>query len=328
VTVKQIATKALIVLCLALAAARAAPAQTYPSRPITIVVPFAPGGATDVLPRMFAERLHAVLGQPIVIENVSGAGGTIGLGRVARAAPDGYTIVSGNWSTFVSNGAIYTPPYDLLRDFAPIVLLPANSHLIAARKTHPANDLRELVSWLKANQDKVAVGTAGVGTASHFSALLLQSLTGTRFPLVHYRGGGPALQDLLSGQIDLMTNQASVFLPQGRAGNIKVYAVLAAMRLPQAPEIPTADEAGLPGFHVSNWNGFWAPKGTPAEIIDKLNAAVVSILAEPEMRARLIELAYELQPREQLTPEALGALQRAEIEKWWPIIKAANIRAE
>ena len=320
--------RALIALGLAFAAATAARAQTYPSRPITIVVPFAPGGATDLLPRMLSERLHAVLGEPVVIENVSGAGGTIGLGRVARAAPDGYTIVAGNWSTFVSNGAIYTLPYDLVTDFEPIVVLPANSHLIAARKTHPANDLRELVAWLKANQDKVAVGTAGVGTASHFSALLLQSLTGTHFPLVHYRGGGPALQDLLSGQIDLMTNQASVFLPQGRAGNIKVYAALAPMRLPQAPEIPTSDEAGLPGFHMSNWNGFWAPRGTPANVIAKLNAAVVSILAEPATRARLIELAYEIQPREEETPQALAALQRAEIAKWWPIIKAANVKVQ
>jgi tripartite-type tricarboxylate transporter receptor subunit TctC len=303
-------------------------AQPYPWRPVTIVVPFAPGGATDLLPRMLAERLHATLGQPVVIENVSGAGGTIGVGRVARAAPDGYTIVSGNWSTFVSNGAIYTLSYDVVKDFTPVVLLPANSHLIAARKSHPANDLRELVSWLKINQDKAAVGTAGVGTASHFSALLLQSLTGTHFPLVHYRGGGPALQDLLSGQIDLMTNQASVFLPQGRAGNIKVYAALAPMRLPQAPEIPTSDEAGLGGFYISNWNGFWAPKGTPADIIGRLNAAVVSILAEPDTRARLIELAYEIQPREEETPQALAVVQRAEIEKWWPIIKAANIRGE
>jgi tripartite-type tricarboxylate transporter receptor subunit TctC len=318
---------AAIALCL-LALGVSARAQSYPSRPITIVVPFAPGGATDVLPRMLAERLHAVLGQPVVIENVSGAGGTIGLGRVARAAPDGYTIVSGNWSTFVSNGAIYTLPYDLVRDFEPIVVLPSNSHLIAARKTHPANNLAELVDWLKANQDKVAVGTAGVGTSSHFSAVLLQSLTGTKFPLVHYRGGGPALQDLLSGHIDLMTNQAAVFLPQGQAGNIKVYAVLAPSRLVQAPDIPTTDEAGLPGFHVLNWNGLWAPAGTPAETIARLNAAVVNILAEPEIHKRLIDLAYEIQPREQQTPPALGTLQRAEIAKWWPIIKAANIRGE
>lgn len=309
-------------------AAGAATAQVYPSHPITIVVPFAPGGATDVLPRILAERLRATLGQSVIVENVSGAGGTIGLGRVARAAPDGYTLVSGNWSTFVSNGAIYTLPYDLVKDFEPVVLLPSNSHLLAARKSVAAGNLSELVAWLKANQGEVSMATAGVGTGSHFAAVLLQSLTGTTFPLVHYRGGGPALQDLLSGQVDLMTNQAAVFLPYVRSGSIKAFAVLAKDRLVQAPEIPTAEEAGLPGFQVSVWNGFWAPKGTPKEVISKLNAAVVSILAEPELRQRLIDLTYEIQPREQQTPEALGALQRAEIEKWWPIIKAANVKAE
>ena len=303
-------------------------AQAYPSRPVTIVVPFAPGGATDVLPRMLGERLRASLGQSVIIENVSGAGGTIGLGRVAHAPADGYTIVSGNWSTFVSNGAIYPLPYDLVNDFAPVALLPSNSHLLAVRKTLAASNLSELTSWLKANQDKVAMATAGVGTGSHFAAVLLQSLTGTSFPLVHYRGGGPALQDLLSGQVDLMSNQAAVFLPQAREGSIKVLAVLAKDRLVQAPDIPTADEAGLPGFHVSIWNGFWAPKGTPEEIIAKLNQAVATALAEPELRQRLIDLAYEMPAVEQQTPQALGVLQRAEIAKWWPIIKAANVKAQ
>jgi tripartite-type tricarboxylate transporter receptor subunit TctC len=316
------------VLGLGLCAVSPASAQPYPAHPITIVVPFAPGGATDVLPRMLGERLREALGQSVIIENVSGAGGTVGLGRVARAAPDGYTLVSGNWSTFVSNGAIYTLPYDLVQDFDPVVLLPSNSHLVAARKTLPASNLSELVTWLKDNQDKVSMATAGVGTGSHFAAVLLQSLTGTMFPLVHYRGGGPVLQDLLSGQVDLMTNQAAVFLPQARAGSIKVFAVLAKERLVQAPEIPTADEAGLPGFHLSVWNGFWAPKGTPRDVIAKLNAAVVDILAKPELRQRLIDLAYEIPPRAQQTPEALGALQKAEIEKWWPIIKAAHVKAE
>jgi tripartite-type tricarboxylate transporter receptor subunit TctC len=252
------------VLGLGLCAVSPASAQPYPAHPITIVVPFAPGGATDVLPRMLGERLREALGQSVIIENVSGAGGTVGLGRVARAAPDGYTLVSGNWSTFVSNGAIYTLPYDLVQDFDPVVLLPSNSHLVAARKTLPASNLSELVTWLKDNQDKVSMATAGVGTGSHFAAVLLQSLTGTMFPLVHYRGGGPALQDLLSGQVDLMTNQAAVFLPQARAGSIKVFAVLAKERLVQAPEIPTADRPACPGSTSRSGTGSGPRKARPA----------------------------------------------------------------
>src|SRR5262245_29273930 len=258
-------------------------ADTYPNKPVTIIVPFAPGGATDVLPRLFSERLQAELGQPVVIENVGGAGGTIGMQRVARAAPDGYTIVCGNWTTFVSNGAIMKTSYDVVTDFEPIILLPGNSHVIAARKDLPATNLTELVTWLRANQDKVSMATAGVGTGGHFGAVLLQNLTHTEFPLVHYRGGGPALADLLAGHVDLTTNQATVFLPHMRDGTLKVFAVLAPRRLPQAPELPTADEAGLPGFHVSNWNGFWAPKGTPKDAIARLNAAVVKVMAEPAM---------------------------------------------
>src|SRR5882757_5546568 len=284
-------------------------AGAYPSKPVTIVVPFAPGGATDVLPRLFAERLQAELGQPVVIENISGAGGSIGLARVARAAPDGYTIVCGNWTTFVSNGAIMKTSYDVVTDFEPVILLPANSHVIAARKDLPANNLAELVTWLKANQDKVSMATAGVGTGGHFGAVLLQNLTHTEFPLVHYRGGGPALADLLAGHVDLTTNQATVFLPHMREGTLKVFAVLAERRLPLAPEIPTADEAGLPGFHVSNWNGFWAPKGTPQDVILALNAAVAKIMADPAMTEKLLNLTYEIPSAEQQTPEALAKLQ-------------------
>jgi tripartite-type tricarboxylate transporter receptor subunit TctC len=302
-------------------------ADTYPSRPITIVVPFAPGGATDVLPRLFAERLQVALGQPVVIENVSGAGGTIGLARVAKADPDGYTIVCGNWSTFVSNGAVYKTSYDVVKDFEPVVILPANSHVIAATKSVPASNLKELVDWTKANQSKVSMASAGVGTGGHFGAVLFQSLTGLEFPIVHYRGGGPALQDLLAGHVTLQTNQASVFLPHMREGTLKAYAVLAERRLPQAPELPTADEAGMPGFHVSNWNGFWAPKGTPKDIIQKLNAAVVKIMAEPDVMQKMLNLTYEMPGSDQLTPEALAKIQKAEIEKWWPIIKAAKITA-
>jgi tripartite-type tricarboxylate transporter receptor subunit TctC len=300
-------------------------AETYPSRPITIIVPFAAGGATDVLPRLFAERLQAEMGQPVVIENVSGAGGTIGLTRAAHAAPDGYTVVSGNWTTFVSNGAVYKTSYDIVNDFEPVILLPANSHVIAGKKSLPARNLMELVDWVKANQDKVTMATAGVGTGGHFGAVLLQNLTHTQFPLVHYRGGGPALQDLLAGHVDLMTNQAAVFLPHMREGTIKVFAVLGERRLPLVPELPTAEEAGLPGFQVSNWNGFWVPKGTPKDAIVKLNAAVVKIMGDPQMTKRLLDLTYEIPPVDQQSPEALGRIQKAEIEKWWPIIKAANI---
>jgi len=302
-----------------------APAQDYPSRPVTMVVPFPPGGATDVVPRMLADPLRAALGQSIVIENVSGAGGTIGVGRVVRALPDGYTLVSGNWSTHVANGATYDLSYDLVRDFEPVALLPSNPHLLASKKAVPARDLRELVAWLKQNQGKVSMATAGVGTGAHFGALLLQSLTGTQFPLVHYRGGGPALQDLLGGQVDLMTNQAAVFLPHAREGTIKVYAVLAADRLKQAPDIPTAAEAGLPGLEVSVWNGIWAPKGTSREIVGKLNAAVQAVLADEEIRRKLVDLGYEIPTRDQLAPQALGALQKEEIEKWWPVIRAAGL---
>ena len=302
--------------------------EHFPSRPITIIVPFAAGGATDVLPRLFAERLQAELGQPVVVENIGGAGGTIGLGRAAHATPDGYTIVCGNWTTFVSNGAVYSTSYDVVKDFEPVILLPANSHVIAARKTLPPDNLAELVTWLKANQDKVAMATAGVGTGGHFGAVLLQNLTHTEFPLVHYRGGGPALADLLAGHVDLTTNQIAVFLPQMREGTLKIYAVLAPKRLPQVPDLPTADEAGLPGFHVSNWNGFWAPKGTPREAVMAINAAVAKIMSDPEMAKKLENLSYEIPAHEQLSPEALAGLQKAEIEKWWPIIKAAKITAQ
>ena len=303
-------------------------AQTYPARPITIIVPFPAGGPIDVLPRVPADRMSVSLRQSVIIENVAGAGGSIGLGRVARAAPDGYTIASGGWGTNVVNGAIYNLSYDVLKDFEPVALLPGNPLILGAKSTLPAKDLNELVSWLKTNQEKVLVATAGIGTASHFGGLLLQSLTGTRLQLVNYRGGPPALQDLLGGQVDLMFNQAALFLPHLRDGKIKFYAILAKDRLAQAPDIPTVDEAGLPKFYVSVWNGFWAPKGTPRPVVAKLNAAVIDTLTDPIVRQRLIDLAFEIPPPEQQTPEALGAFHVAEIEKWWPIIKAANIKAE
>ncbi len=311
-----------------LATLGAALAQPYPSRPITLVVPFAAGGPTDTLARILGERLRAPLGQTVVVENATGAAGSFGVGRVARAAPDGYTLGIGHWSTHVVNGAIYSLPYDLVTDFEPVSLLPANPQLIVTKTSIPAKDLKELVDWVKQNQEKISAGTAGTGSASHVGAAYFQATTGTRFPFIPYRGTGPAIQDLVAGQLDIMFDQSSNSLPHVRNGKLKAYAVTAKSRLPSAPDIPSVDEAGLPGFYISVWHGLWVPKGTPKEIIAKLTAAVQETLADPAVRARLAELGQDIPSREQQTPEGLAAHHKAEIEKWWPIIKAANIKAE
>jgi tripartite-type tricarboxylate transporter receptor subunit TctC len=259
---------------------------------------------------------------------VTGAAGSIAVGRAAHAAPDGYTLSIGSWSTHVLNGAIYALQYDVLNDFEPVSLITTQPVLIVAKKSMPANDLKELIAWLKANPDKATQGTAGVGSVLHIAGVFFQRETGTRFKFVPYRGAAPAIQDLLAGQIDLVFDLASDALPQVRAGTIKAYAVTARSRLAAAPDIPTVDEAGAPGFYVSNWQAFWVPKGTPKEVISKLNSAVVDALADPAVRLRLADLGQDFLAVEEHTPEALGALQKAEIEKWWPIIKAANIKAE
>jgi tripartite-type tricarboxylate transporter receptor subunit TctC len=303
-------------------------AQVYPSRPVTMVVPFPAGGSSDTIGRVLADGMRGPLGQSVIIENVGGASGNLGVGRVARAAPDGYTLILGSWPTHVLNAAIFTLPYDPLNDFEPVALVAAQPLFIIAKKAMPAKDLTELLAWLKANPDKATQGTAGTGGASHLAGVFFQTATGTRFQFVPYRGSAPAMQDLLAGQIDMMIDLAASATPQVRAGNVRAYAVTAKSRLAAAPDVPTVDEAGLPGYYVLSWHAVWVPKATPKSVIAKLNAAVVEALADPAVRKRLADIGQEIFPREQLTPEALSAYQKAEIEKWWPMVKAANIRSE
>jgi tripartite-type tricarboxylate transporter receptor subunit TctC len=318
-----------IILLAAFGATPTAYAQTYPARPVTLVVPFAAGGPVDVLARIMAERMKVSLGQPVIIENVAGAAGSLGVGRVARAAPDGYTLSIGpGSSTHVINAAIYALQYDVVKAFEPISLIGTMTELIVARKSMPADDLKGLIAWLKANPGKATQGTSGVGSAGHVAGVFFQNLTDTKFAFVPYRGLAPAMQDMLAGQVDLMIDVPTSSGPQVRAGAIKAYAVTAKQRLASMPDIPTVDEAGLPGLHATVWYALWAPRGTPKDVVGKLNAAVAEALADPAVRARLAEIGQEVVPREQQNPDALAALQKSEIEKWWPIIKGANIKGE
>jgi tripartite-type tricarboxylate transporter receptor subunit TctC len=301
-----------------------AAAQSFPSRPITMIVPFAAGGPTDVIARVIGERMGQSLGQPVVIENVTGAGGTIAAGRVARAAPDGYTLDLATWSTHVVTPVLYQLQYDVFRDFEPVAWLTQTPLLLVSRKDIPANDLKELVAWLKSNA--VLLGSAG-GT-DQVAGYLLQQQTGAKIQVVPYRGLAPAMQDLLAGRIDLLFDQPSDAMPQIRSGTIKGYAVTASTRAAVAPDIPTVDEAGLPGLHISPWHSLWLPKGTPPAVIAKLNAAAIDALADAAVRKRLGDVGQDIVPREQQTPEALAAYYKSETDKWWPIIKAAGIKAE
>jgi tripartite-type tricarboxylate transporter receptor subunit TctC len=303
-------------------------AQAYPSRPITIVVGAAAGGPTDTIARIITERMRVPLGQTIVIENNGAAAGSIAHGRVARATPDGYMLSFGHWGTHVVNAAVYTLQYDVLKDFEPIALISVSPYFMVGKRDLPANDLKDLVAWLKASGDKATQGTSGAGSPGHIGGVSLQSMLGTRWLFVPYRGANPVMQALLAGDFDWTFTTPDQGLPQIRAGRIKPYAITARSRMALAPDIPTTDEAGLPGFHLSYWHGLWAPRGTPKAIVETLNAAVVAALAEPAVRQRLGDIGQEIFPREQQRPESLGALQKAEIAKWWPIIKEANIKAE
>jgi len=310
------------------AVSRIARAQPYPSRPVTIVVPYPAGGLFDALARVLAEPMAAALAQTVVIENVGGAGGSIAVGRVARAAPDGYTLSIGSGDQFVVNPAIYPLQYDVVKDFEPIALLVSGPVLIASKTAVPAGNLKELMAWLKANSDKIVQGHNGSGGAQHLCGLELQRAAGASWPFVPYRGAAPALQDMVGGRLDVMCPSPASSLAMVGGGLIRGYAITGAARLASAPDIPTVDEAGFPGMHISVWGGLFAPKGTPAPVIAKLNAAAVRALADPAVQQQMLRLGQEIVPREQQTAEALAALQHAEIEKWWPIIKSANIKGE
>jgi tripartite-type tricarboxylate transporter receptor subunit TctC len=316
--------------CVLIASIAPAAADTFPSRPVTMVVPFGAGGPTDALARIVAERMRAALGQPVLVENVTGASGIIGITRVARSAPDGYTIVLGNWPSFVVASAIYPNlPYDVQKDFEPVALLPNNPYIVVSKKDLPARDLPELIAYLKANPDKASAGTAGPGAGQHVSGVYFQKATGTRFQFVPYRAGSSGIiRDLLAGHLDLTFDQAISALPYVRNDQVRAYAITGKTRLASAPDIPTVDEAGAPGVYISTWFGLWAPKGTPADVVTRLNAAAMEALADPAVAKRLADLGQEIPPPEQQTAAALAAHLKAEIEKWFPIIRGANIKVE
>jgi tripartite-type tricarboxylate transporter receptor subunit TctC len=305
-----------------------ASADNFPSRPITIVVPFSAGGPSDAMARILAERMKVTLGETLLVENVTGAGGSIGVGRAVRSPPDGYTISFGHLGTHVANGAIYKLGYDLVTDLEPVALLPSNPMIVVSKNAVPAKTLKELLEWLKSRPTPAAAGTAGAGSGAHIAGLYFENVTGIKLQYVPYRGTAPALNDLVAGQIDIIIDQTSNSINQVRGGNIRAYAITADKRVESAADVPTTDEAGLPGFHMTLWSGLWVPKGTPKAIVDKLNAAAVDALNDPAVRKQLENLGLQMPPKDQLTPQALGDWQKAEIAKWWPMIKAANVKVD
>jgi tripartite-type tricarboxylate transporter receptor subunit TctC len=301
-------------------------AQAYPSHPITIIVPFPAGGPSDTLARILGERMRTSLGQPVVVETVTGAGASLGVVRAAQSAPDGYTLSIGNWTSHVGAGAMYPAAHDALLDLQPIARISATPLMIVGKNALPPQNAGELIAWLKANPGKASAATVGAGSGAHVCLLYFAQKTGTSFQLVPYRGGAPVMQDLVAGQIDMFCAEASQTLSFLRSGAMRAFAIMSKERWPGAPDVPTMDEVGVPGMYISFWNGLWVPKATPKEIIARLNAAVVDTLADPTVRQRLTELGHVIATREEQTPEGLGAFHKAEIEKWWPLIKAANIK--
>lgn len=320
--------KMLLAIVAALAFGGAALAENYPSHPITIIVPFAAGGPSDAMARILAERMKVTLGEAVLIENVTGAGGSIGVGRAVRSPPDGYSISFGHLGTHVANGAVYKLGYDLVADLEPVVLLPSNPMIIVSKNDVPAKSLKELLGWLKARPSPPTAGTAGAGSGSHIAGLYFENVAGVKLQYVPYRGTAPAMNDLVAGQIDIIVDQTSNSIAQVRAGTIRAYAVTDDKRVASAPDIPTTDEAGLPGFHMTLWSGLWVPKDTPKDIVTRLNAAAVAALNDPAVKKQLENLGLQMPPGDQLSPQALGSWQKAEIAKWWPLIKAANVKVD
>jgi tripartite-type tricarboxylate transporter receptor subunit TctC len=320
--------KLVLAILATLALGGSAFAQTFPSRPVTIVVPFSAGGPSDAMARILAERMKVTLGEAVLVENVTGAGGSIGVGRALRSTPDGYTVSFGHLGTHVANGAIYKLGYDLVADLEPVALLPSNPMIIVSKNAVPAKSLKEFLDWLKAKGTPAAAGTAGAGSGSHIAGLYFENITGIKLQYVPYRGTGPAMNDLVAGQIDMIVDQLSNSINQVRAGNIRGYAVTDTKRAESAVDIPTTDEAGLPGFHMTLWSGLWVPKGTPKDVVAKLNAAAVDALNDPAVRKQLENLGLQMPPKDKLSPQALGEWQKAEIAKWWPMIKAANVKVD
>jgi len=316
------------VLCAIALQVSAAAAQDYPSRPITIIVPFPAGGPTDTLARILGDRMKDSLGQSLIVENVTGAGATIGVGRAVQAAADGHTLILGNWTSHVGAPALYPVQWNVLTDLEPVARLSVSSLMIVGKTALPANNAKELIAWLKDNPDKASAASVGAGSGAHICGLYFQDKTGTRFQFVPYRGGAPAMQDLVAGQIDLMCAEASQTLSHVRAGKMKAFAVMSKTRFPALPDVPTMEEVGVSGMDISFWHGLWAPKGTSRNVVAKLNDAVVTAFADAGVRQRIADLGQAIPPREQLTPEALAAFHKAEVDKWWPIIKAANIKVE
>src|SRR3954463_13479326 len=303
-------------------------ADDFPSHPVTIVVPFSAGGPSDAMARILAERMKSSLGESVLVENVTGAGGSVGVGRAVRSPADGYTISFGHLGTHVANGAIYKLGYDLVTDLEPVALLPSNPMIIVSKKEVPATSLKELLAWLKAQPSPPTAGTAGAGSGSHIAGLYFENVAGVKLQYVPYRGTGPAMNDLVAGQIDLIVDQTSNSIGQVRAGNIRAYAITDSKRVESASDVPTVDEAGLPGFHMTLWSGLWVPKDTPKDIVANLNGAAVDALNDPAVRKQLENLGLQMPPKDKLTPEALGSWQKAEIAKWWPMIKAANVKVD